>query len=738
MAGRKLLFLLSACALLACCPASGKNPKRPPSADRSQEVAKQVIKIHRGKEPGVSVGGRTNLGATGNQTSKEAAALLMMRTLDGWLGNSCQALSALKQTKELVIRKLDRTIAEVQRDKTVERAEKLFRIHMFEIFQRELNESEDAILMSINGLKRALEGNYKDVLNMKESSRQRLQALREATLREELEYNDILAAEKHQKAYQEHLRHYSNASLARRSKVEAILDEILSDVAEAADNLENRIGEHVFDQSKQAKGAHVEAVVRLDDEDIVKVRRANGAHQVSRQQGMSHLIDASDNQYVLAKPKDTTVPLEDHHLLQDILLLSILAFLCGWMCLSLGLPTMFGYTMAGVILGSSGLNLIKALVQFETLGEFGAFFILFTVGLEFSPEKIKKVWRIAVFGSIAMTVIMIVFGVVFGYIVNIIPGESAFIAACLSLSSTPLVVKFLGVGHPKDDKDIATDTSEFEYSSTLLGILVMQDVQLGLLVAILPALAGVETASAAGLSPKVGDQDTASLVVDFFSMVFLLTRVLLAVGAVVLLSFAVTHYVMPFAMQKLRSSGSKEIMIMGSVALAFNMLMITDLLGVSMELGCFLAGVILSSMGHATAEEIRGLVEPIRDFFAALFFGAIGLHVFPSFVFYELTFLTSLTLIVVAMKFFTAIFVLGIFLPLSNRHIKWIVASGLAQVSEFSFVLGSRARRLGLLSREVYLLVLSVTTLSLLLAPVLWRVSLWRCRRIQHRPTVVR
>ncbi|XP_022093461.1 transmembrane and coiled-coil domain-containing protein 3-like isoform X2 [Acanthaster planci] len=695
MAGRKLLFLLSACALLACCPASGKNPKRPPSADRSQEVAKQVIKIHRGKEPGVSVGGRTNLGATGNQTSKEAAALLMMRTLDGWLGNSCQALSALKQTKELVIRKLDRTIAEVQRDKTVERAEKLFRIHMFEIFQRELNESEDAILMSINGLKRALEGNYKDVLNMKESSRQRLQALREATLREELEYNDILAAEKHQKAYQEHLRHYSNASLARRSKVEAILDEILSDVAEAADNLENRIGEHVFDQSKQAKGAHVEAVVRLDDEDIVKVRRANGAHQVSRQQGMSHLIDASDNQYVLAKPKDTTVPLEDHHLLQ-------------------------------------------ALVQFETLGEFGAFFILFTVGLEFSPEKIKKVWRIAVFGSIAMTVIMIVFGVVFGYIVNIIPGESAFIAACLSLSSTPLVVKFLGVGHPKDDKDIATDTSEFEYSSTLLGILVMQDVQLGLLVAILPALAGVETASAAGLSPKVGDQDTASLVVDFFSMVFLLTRVLLAVGAVVLLSFAVTHYVMPFAMQKLRSSGSKEIMIMGSVALAFNMLMITDLLGVSMELGCFLAGVILSSMGHATAEEIRGLVEPIRDFFAALFFGAIGLHVFPSFVFYELTFLTSLTLIVVAMKFFTAIFVLGIFLPLSNRHIKWIVASGLAQVSEFSFVLGSRARRLGLLSREVYLLVLSVTTLSLLLAPVLWRVSLWRCRRIQHRPTVVR
>ncbi|XP_038050623.1 transmembrane and coiled-coil domain-containing protein 3-like isoform X3 [Patiria miniata] len=510
---------------------------------------------------------------------------------------------------------------------------------------------------------------------MKESSRQRLEALREATIREELEYNDILAAEKHQKAYKDHMRHYRNASQSHRSKVEAILDEILSDVVEAADNLENRIGEHVFDQSKQAKGAYVEAVVRVDDEDVVKVRRANGMSQASRQQGMSHLIDASNNQYVLAKPKDTTVPLEDHHLLQDILLMSILAFVCGWMCLSIGLPTMFGYTMAGVILGSSGLNLIKALVQFETLGEFGAFFILFTVGLEFSPEKIKKVWRIAVFGSISMTVIMIAFGIFFGYILSIIPSESAFIAACMSLSSTPLVVKFLSVGHSKDDKEIS----------------------------------------------KKAKEDKA-----------------IAVGAVVLLSVAVTRYVMPVAMQRLRMSGSKEMLIMGSVALTFNMLMITDLLGVSMELGCFLAGVILSSLGHATAEDIRGLVEPIRDFFAALFFGAIGLHVFPSFVFYELTFLMSLTLIVVAMKFLTAIFVLGIFLPMSNHHIKWIVASGLAQVSEFSFVLGSRARRLGLLSREVYLLILSVTTLSLLLAPVLWKVSLWRCRRIQHRPPVIR
>ncbi|PNI38132.1 TMCO3 isoform 9, partial [Pan troglodytes] len=63
-------------------------------------------------------------------------------------------------------------------------------------------------------------------------------------------------------------------------------------------------------------------------------------------------------------------------------------------------------------------------------------------------------------------------------------------------------------------------------------------------------------------------------------------------------------------------------------------------------------------------------------------------------------------------------------LPRSSQYIKWIVSAGLAQVSEFSFVLGSRARRAGVISREVYLLILSVTTLSLLLAPVLWRAAI--------------
>ncbi|XP_070539001.1 transmembrane and coiled-coil domain-containing protein 3-like isoform X2 [Ptychodera flava] len=668
------------------------------------DLANQAIKLHRGKAAGNSLGSNTE-------------------EFNRWLPQSCRNLETLLIGKRTVMKKLDRAIREIGVNPKLSNQEKVFQIHIFQIFQKELNETEVNIYQSINSLKRALKGDYRDIINMKESTHQRLEALREATLREEQEYNDLLNAEKHQIEYLEHIRHL-NASSANRTKVEAILDNVLDEVAQAADILENQLVENVFDESRRAKGAAIEAVLRMDEDRLVgniSRRLADDSNQ-----GMSVLIDASNNQYVLTKPKDTTMPHEDHHFIQDIILMLVLAFLCGWLCHSLELPSMFGYIMSGVILGSSGINIIKAQVQVETLGEFGVFFILFMVGLEFSPERIRKVWRVAVFGSGAMTILMMLFGLIWGYSLHIIPSQSVFVAACLSLSSTPLVVKFLG----SQEKDASQ--GEGEYSTTLLGILVVQDVQLGLLIAILPAMAGSPIPTT---TPHTGVS-----IMDIIRTLWLLIKLATAMAFVLALSVATSKYVVPPFYHKLRQHGSREMMVLGSVSLAFVMLMVTDLLGISMELGCFLAGVIISSQSHSNmAEEVSVLTEPVRDFFACLFFASIGLHVFPTFVAYEFTVLLTLTFVVVIIKFVTGVFVLGILLPGSNNHIKWIIASGLAQVSEFSFVLGSRARRLGMLSREVYLLILSITTLSLLLAPVLWKISLWRCgRRKPHRPVLAR
>nr|KAF6461149.1 transmembrane and coiled-coil domains 3 [Molossus molossus] len=583
------------------------------NAAEHEEVAKHAIKLHRGK----------------------GAAITQRKQ---WVLDSCRKLSGLLRQKTVVLNKLKNAIRSVEKDVGLSDEEKLFQVHTFEIFQKELNESENSVFQAIYGLQRALQGDYKDVVNMKESSRQRLEALREAAIKEETEYVELLAAEKHQVEALKNIQH-QNKSLS-------MLDEILEDVRKAADRLEEEIEEHAFDDNKS-----------------------------------------------------------------DIVTIGMLSLPCGWLCTTIGLPTMFGYIICGVLLGPSGLNSIKSIVQVETLGEFGVFFTLFLVGLEFSPEKLRKVWKISLQGPCYMTLLMIAFGLLWGHLLQIRPTQSVFISTCLSLSSTPLVSRFL-VGSARGEKE-----GDLDYSAVLLGMLVMQDVQLGLFIAVMPTLI------------QAGASTYSSIVMEILRILALIGQILFSLAAVFLLCLVIKTYLIGPYYRKLHmeSKGNKEILILGISAFIFLMLTVTELLDVSMELGCFLAGALISSQGHLVSEEIVSYIEPIRDFLAIIFFASIGLHVFPTFVVYELTILMVLTLSVVVMKFVLAALVLSLLLPKTSQYIKWIVAAGLAQVSEFSFVLGSRARRAGIISREVYLLILSVTTLSLLLAPVLWRAAITKC-----------
>ncbi|XP_058682262.1 transmembrane and coiled-coil domain-containing protein 3 isoform X1 [Poecile atricapillus] len=777
-----------------------------------EDVVKHAIKLHRGK------------GAVITQRKQ-------------WVLESCRKLSGLLRQKNVVLNKLKNAIRAVEKDAGLSDEEKLFQVHTFEIFQKELNESENSVFQAIHGLQRALQGDYKDVVNMKESSRQRLEALREAAIKrpdktlsvcckiqqEEMEYVELLAAEKHQVEALKNMQH-QNKSLS-------MLDEILEDVRKAADRLEEEIEEHAFDDNKsqcsnrekakaaflfggcaapgsgragpgrrerpllsrreeqpcpsrsrlctwalpqrqrslllpaapcssacsstrerraiikcnledcvlphhckehhfklkqwdfgienfntvinilkKVRGVNFEAVLRVEEDEANSKRNAS-KREVEDDLGLSMLIDSQNNQYILTKPRDSTIPRADHHFIKDIVTIGMLSLPCGWLCTTIGLPTMFGYIICGVLLGPSGLNSIKSIVQVETLGEFGVFFTLFLVGLEFSPERLRKVWKISLQGPCYMTVLMIAFGLLWGHLLQIRPTQSVFISTCLSLSSTPLVSRFLA-GSVRGDKE-----GDIDYSSVLLGMLVMQDVQLGLFIAVMPTLiqAGVSTYS--------------SIFKEILRILILIGQILFSLAAVFLLCLVLKTYLIGPYYRKLHteSKGNKEILILGITAFTFLMLTITELLDVSMELGCFLAGALISSQGHMVTEEIMCCIEPIRDFLAIIFFASIGLHVFPTFVIYELTVLLFLTLSVVIMKFVLAVLVLSLILPKTSQYIKWIVSAGLAQVSEFSFVLGSRARRAGIISREVYLLILSVTTLSLLLAPALWRAAIMKC-----------
>ncbi|CAM4506509.1 unnamed protein product [Leuciscus chuanchicus] len=487
-----------------------------------------------------------------------------------WVTENCRRLSTLLRHKHSAVRKLGSAALVLERDQTLAPNEKLFRIHTLEVFQRELNESERSLFQAVEGLQRVLTGNFKDIVNMRDSSRQRLQALREAAIKEEQEYMELLAAEKHQ---QEALKVAQD-----RNKTLSMLDEILEDVRKAADRLEEDIEEHAFDNNKQS------------------------------------------------------------------------------------------------------------MVQVETLGELGVFFTLFVVGLEFSPERLHKVWRISLQGSGGLSLLMVSAGLLWGKMLHLQPSQTVFISCCLSLSSTPVVSRFLAGGSRAESKE-----GELDYSSVLLGMLVMQDVQLGLFIAVMPTFI------------QGGTGDTDSVLMGTLHVLVLLARVLVSLAGVLVMCWILrSHLIGPFY-RKLHaeSKGNKEILVLGTSAFVFLMLTVTEFMDVSMELGCFLAGALLSSQGHMVTAEVMSCAEPIRDFLAIIFFASIGLHVFPTFVLYELTILLVLTFSLVIMKFLMAVLVLSAALPPGSRHMRWLVSAGLAQVSEFSFVLGSRARRAGIISREV-------------------------------------
>uniref|UniRef100_A0A8D3AH96 Transmembrane and coiled-coil domains 3 n=1 Tax=Scophthalmus maximus TaxID=52904 RepID=A0A8D3AH96_SCOMX len=625
-----------------------------------------------------------------------------------WGVGNCKRLVGLLRQKNVAVKKLAAAADAVGRDRALSESERLFQVHTLEVFQKELNESENLVFQAVHSLQRALQGDLRDVVNMKESSRQRLEALREAAIKEEQEFVELVAAEKHQQE--------AAKSVLAQNKTLSMLDEILEDVRKAADRLEEEIEEHAFDNNKQMKGVNVEAVLRVEDDDENGGKRSNKSRQKEVEDdlwGLSMLIDSQNNQYVLTKPRDSTMPRADHHFIKDLVSVVMLSLPCGWICSLVGLPPMFGYIICGVLLGPSGLNSIKSMVQVETLGELGVFFTLFVVGLEFSPERLQKVWKTSVQGSCYLSLLMVGAGLLWGQVLHIRPTQTVFISTCLSLSSTPLVSRFLA-GGSRGDKE-----GDSDYSSVLLGMLVMQDVQLGLFIAVMPTL----------IQAQSGDLDS-------LHVLYLLLQVLVSLAAVLLLCLLLRTFLIGPYYKKLHaeSKGNKEILVLGMAAFVFFMLTVTEFMDVSMELGCFLAGALLSTQGHMVTAEVMGCIEPIRDFLAIIFFASIGLHVFPTFVLYELTILLVLTLSLVIMKFVMAVLVLSAILPPGSRHIRWIVSAGLAQVSEFSFVLSSRARRAGIISREVYLLVLSVTTLSLLLAPVLWRVTTHRwVSRAEHK-----
>lgn len=373
---------------------------------------------------------------------------------------------------------------------------------------------------------------------------------------------------------------------------------------------------------------------------------------------------------------------EDFRLIVDLVLVLAAAVAGGLLASLLRQPALLGYLIGGMVVGPAGLGVIKELIQVETLAQFGVAFLLFALGVEFSFAELKKVQKISLGGGglqiLCTVVLTTIAAILLGWVGS--PVQGIFLGAILSLSSTAVVLKCL----------MERNETNTPHGQIMLGILVVQDLALGLMLAVLPAL----NQPIEAISWAVGRS--------------LLLISLFAIGAV-----AVGIWLMPSFLRFLAKTESQELFLLGTVALCLGIALLTEHLGFSIEMGAFVAGLLISEVEYA--DQTLTYVEPLRDIFAALFFVAVGMLIDPIFLWEHLELILGLVLLVLLGKSLIVIPIVRLFgYPWKTAIIAGL---GLAQIGEFSFVLASAGQNLHLISRSVYLLILGTTAVTLVVTP---------------------
>ncbi|TYI71458.1 hypothetical protein E1A91_D08G296400v1 [Gossypium mustelinum] len=359
-------------------------------------------------------------------------------------------------------------------------------------------------------------------------------------------------------------------------------------------------------ETKEEKSFQLHDVFHLDDEN-----RADDAPT---------LIDRNDNVFIISNPKSKYPVLQlDLRLILDLIIVIVSATCGGIAFACAGQPVITGYLLAGSIIGPGGFSFVGEMVQVETVAQFGVIFLLFALGLEFSATKLRVVRAVAVLGGLLQ---IFLFMCLCGITVSLCGGkasEGVFVGAFLSMSSTAVVLKFL----------MERNSISALHGQVTIGTLILQDCAVGLLFALLPVLGGNSGVLQGVLSM------TKSLVV-LITFLTILTIV----------SWTCVPWFLKLMISL--SSQTNELYQLASVAFCLLVAWCSDKLGLSLELGSFAAGVMISTtdLGQHTLEQ----VEPIRNFFAALFLASIGMLINVHFLWNHVDILLAAVILVIIIK----------------------------------------------------------------------------------------
>ena len=367
----------------------------------------------------------------------------------------------------------------------------------------------------------------------------------------------------------------------------------------------------------------------------------------------------------------------------------------------LRLPVIVGFLATGVIFGPHGLGLIRRSDEVETLAEIGVILLLFTIGIEFSLSRLARMRREMLLGGSLQ-----VFGTALLAFLASLPfqlrwSESIVLGFLIALSSTAIVLRLFS-----ERGEMMTPQAKLS-----LGILVFQDLCVVPIMLLIPLLARWDRVTWLGLAGVFG----------------------MSVLAVSLILLAARFAIPPF-LRLVVATRSREVFLIAVILVVLSAAWATSLAGLSLALGAFIAGLVVSESEYC--HQVLADILPFRDSFNSLFFVSIGMLMDVRFFLNNAAALLIFLFLVLGVKFLIVTPVAG-FLGYPLR-VATQAGVALAQIGEFSFVLALVARDQGLLSDGVYQTFLTGSVLSMLLSPFLFRISAFAGEKLERIPDLRR
>ena len=379
----------------------------------------------------------------------------------------------------------------------------------------------------------------------------------------------------------------------------------------------------------------------------------------------------------------------------------VLAFSLGLVAHRLKFPPLVGYLVAGIVIGFAPAVGADQNIA-NQLSEVGVILLLFGVGLHFSVKDLLSVRAIAIPGAVAQGLIATPLGMGVGWALGWNPAAGFIFGLSLSVASTVVLLRML------QERRLL----ETERGKITIGWLIVQDIAMVLALVLLPAITGLFQGEAPPDAVEMTRQ-----VAEVVGKLLVFTLAMLVVG----------KKLIPMLLHYVAHTGSRELFRLAvlSIALGFAFLA-AELFGVSLALGAFFAGMVLSESQLSQQAATESL--PLRDAFAVLFFVSVGMLFHPA-VILEAPFAVLATVVIIIIgKSIAAFAVVRLFGQSTDTGL--MISASLAQIGEFSFILASLGLALGVLPNEGRDLILAGAIITILLNPLLFaaldRYFVWR------------